>query len=68
MSIRLLAKDLYRLQGEVEKLEKELSHASSKDREQLADRLRLTRAERDHMRAVLDGQKDAPPPSGPRRS
>ncbi len=67
MSIRLLAKDLYRLQGEVEKLEKELSETPFEDRGPLADRLRKTRAERDHLRAVLDGQKDTSPTPGPRR-
>jgi hypothetical protein len=60
MSIRLLAKDLYRLQQQVEKLEKELENAPFNQRERLQQRLRSVRAERDHLRRILDGQKDAP--------
>lgn len=60
MSIRLLAKDLYRLQQQVEKLEKELENAPFGPHEHLQERLRSVRAERDRLRRVLDGQKDAP--------
>ncbi len=60
MSIYLLAKDLYRLQQEVEKLARELEDAPLDRREHLQERLRSVRAERDHLRRVLDGQKDAP--------
>jgi hypothetical protein len=67
MSIRLLAIDLYRLQGEVEKLEKALAAATAEDRGRLTERLRQARAERNHLRGVLDGQKDAPPSRGPGR-
>lgn len=67
MSIRLLARDLYRLQGEVGKLEKALLAATEEEREPIAERLRQARAERDRMRGVLDGQKDAPPAPGTRR-
>ena len=60
MSIRLLAKDLYRLQQQVEQLEKEIEDAPLGQHGQLQERLRSVRAERDHLRRVLDGQKDAP--------
>jgi hypothetical protein len=60
MSIRLLAKDLYRLQQEVDKLEKELAEAPFDQQEKLQERLRSARAERDRLRRVLDGQKDSP--------
>jgi CHASE3 domain sensor protein len=60
MSIRLLAKELYRLQQQVEKLEKELEDAPLDRHEHLQERLRSVRAERDHLRRVLDGQKDTP--------
>jgi len=60
MTIRLLAKDLYRLQQQVEKLEKELENAPFDRHEHLQERLRSVRAERDHLRRVLDGQKDSP--------
>lgn len=61
MSIRLLARDLYRLQQRVDRLETELANASSPDRrEDLQAQLRAARAERNQLRRVLDGQKDTP--------
>lgn len=59
MSIRLIAKDLYRLQQDVARLERELASAPADRRELVAERLRQARAERDRLRAALDGQKDA---------
>lgn len=59
MSIRLIAKDLYRLHREVARWERELAAAPSDRREAIEDRLRRARAERDRLRAILDGQKDA---------
>ena len=59
MSIRLLAKDLYRVLQEVEKLEKELSSAPFDQQAALQEKLRKTRAERNRVRRLLDGQKDA---------
>lgn len=61
MSIRLIAKDLYRLQKEVEEAEKELDHASEAERQELEDRLRKVKAERDRMRKILEGAKEQPP-------
>lgn len=61
MSIRLIAKDLYRLQREVEEAEKELDHASEAERQELEDRLRKVKAERDRMRKILEGAKEQPP-------
>ena len=63
MSIRMIAKELYRLQQEVEKLVADLESAPSHEREAMKDRLRRLKAERDHMRKMLDGEK-APPPFG----
>ena len=60
MSIRLLAKDLYRLQQEVARLEKELANAPLDQHEELQARLRSARIERDRLRSTLDGQKDSP--------
>jgi hypothetical protein len=60
MSIRLLARDLYRLQQEVDKLEKQLADAPFDRQESILARLRAARAERDRLRRVLDGQKDSP--------
>jgi chromosome segregation ATPase len=61
MSIRLIARDLYRLQREVEEAEKELDHASEAERQELEDRLRKVKAERDRMRKILEGAKEQPP-------
>jgi CHASE3 domain sensor protein len=60
MSVRLLARDLYRLQQEVDKLEKQLADAPFDQQESILARLRAARAERDRLRRVLDGQKDSP--------
>jgi hypothetical protein len=60
MPIRLLARDLYRLQQEVEKLEKQLAAAAFDQQEPIRLRLIAARAERDRLRRVLDGQKDSP--------
>ena len=63
MSIRMIAKELYRLQQEVEKLLSEIESAPFHEREAMKDRLRTRKAERDRMRKMLDGEK-APPPFG----
>lgn len=60
MSIRLLAKDLYRLRQEVERLERELASAAAGQQEKIEAKLREARAERNRLRAILDGQKDSP--------
>jgi hypothetical protein len=57
MSIRLIAKELYRFQQEVEQLEKELARAPAEQYERLHDQLRKKRAERNRMRRALDGSK-----------
>jgi hypothetical protein len=61
MSIRLIARDLYRLKREVERLEKEMDSAPSEERDLLRDLIRKTRAERDRVQRMLDGAKDPPP-------
>lgn len=64
MSIQLIARALYRLLREVEKLEKDVSAATGQRKAALTDQLRKLRAEYRHMRDILDGQKDG---SSPRR-
>jgi len=59
MSIRLLAKDLYRMVQEVEKLEKQLTCAAWDRQAELLDQVRKAKAERDRLRKLLDGQKDS---------
>lgn len=66
MSIRLIAKDLYRLKNEVEQLEKELEHAPSDRQDALADTLRRTRADLDRLQRMLDGAKNPPDYRQPR--
>lgn len=56
MSIKLLARDLYRAQQAVGRLEKELERAPSVSRPKLEEALRRARAERDRLRQFLDGQ------------
>ena len=58
MSIRLIAKDLYRLQQEVEKLEQQIKSTGVEKRGALKDRLRKLTAERNRMRKILNGEID----------
>ena len=61
MSIRIIARDLYQLQQEVEILEKQIESSSPEKKEELKDRLRKVRAEKNRMRRILDGAKEPPP-------
>ena len=56
MSIKLLARELYRLQKEVERLEESLSAASLEERCRIEDALRRLRGEKARVRRALDGQ------------
>jgi hypothetical protein len=56
MSIKLLARDLYRYQKEVERLEQELTASTPERRPGIEDQLRQARAERDCLRRALDGE------------
>lgn len=60
MSIRMIAKDLYRLRQQVEMLEKQVENAPPEKREELEERLRKVKAERNRMKRVLDGTKEPP--------
>ena len=66
MSIRLIAKDLYRLQREVERLQEELSTCPPDRKEELEKRLAEVKAERDRVRSALEGAKAQPPYRKPR--
>jgi hypothetical protein len=61
MSIRLIAKDLYRLEKDVEHLEKALLESPAEKRQELEMKLRKARAERDRMRGTLEGSKEESP-------
>ena len=60
MSIRLIAKDLYRLHQEVETLEERLKSSSPEKRRELEELLRKTKADRDRMLQILEGAKEPP--------
>ena len=61
MSIRLIAKELYRLRQEVEALERGLGTVPAAERPALEDRLRKTKAEQQRVQAMLEGAKEPPP-------
>jgi len=58
MSIKLIAKDLYELIRKVENLEREIDDTPYENRSGMKDQLRKLRAEKNHMRKVLEGCKD----------
>ena len=66
MTIRLIAKDLYRLQKEIERLERELSSCPPNKKDGLQKRLAQIKAERDRVRSALEGAKVQPPYRKPR--
>ena len=61
MSIRMIAKDLYRLRQKVEMFEKELKNAPPEKREEKKDHLRKEKAELEKLQRMLDGAKEPPP-------
>ena len=61
MSIRMIAKELYRLEQKVKELEARIQSAPFHEREGMKDRLRKLKAERDRMRKILEGEKVPPP-------
>jgi hypothetical protein len=60
MSIRLIARDLYRLIREVSELEKQIDDAPLERQEALTDELRKAKVERDRLQRALDGSKESP--------
>jgi hypothetical protein len=56
MSIKMLAKDLYRLQKEVDRIEQALIAATIDERVGLEEKLRKARAQRAQLRRALDGK------------
>ena len=60
MSIRLIAKDLYRLQQEADALEKRILTAPEEEAEVLREKLRKVKAEHFQLRRILDGRIDRP--------
>jgi ribosomal protein L32E len=54
----MLAQELYRLLQEVEKTEKQFENAPPEKKEKIQDKLRKIKAERNRIRAALDGRID----------
>ena len=59
----MIAKELYRLLQEVEKVEKQLKDAPFEEHGEIRDRLRKLKAERNRFRAILEGKKEHKPGS-----
>jgi hypothetical protein len=60
MSIRFVALELYRLRREVESLEREIETVPVAREQELLQKLRKLRAERDKMKNILEGKKERP--------
>ena len=58
MPIKMIARELYILLREVEKTEKELKKAPMEKQLYIKDKLRKIKAERNRMRAILEGKKN----------
>lgn len=59
MSIKALARDLYRAQQNVDRLEKLLENASQGDAEKIRDELRGAKAEHAMIRKMMNGEKES---------
>ena len=66
MSIRLIALELYRLEKEVSVIEKGLASAQEENRDELKDRLRKIKAERNRVKKLLEVAKEEPKYRRPR--
>ena len=58
MPIRMIAQELYQLLQEVERLERELANAPFEKQADIKNLLRKAKAERNRLRAILEGKKD----------
>ena len=58
MTIRGIARELYRLQQQVERLQKALESASGAKHVDIEHQLRKVKAEHNRLRRILDGQLD----------
>lgn len=56
MSIKILARELYRAQQAVDKLEKALADSSVDQRARIEAKLRKARSEKEYLQRALDGQ------------
>lgn len=58
MSIRALAKEIYRCQSTVHRLEDQWAKSSPMEKEALKEELRLARAELIQLKKMLEGRKE----------
>jgi len=58
MTIRGIARDLYRLQQEVESLQKQFESAPHAKQVHIYHQLRKVKAQRNRLQRILDGQLD----------
>jgi peptidoglycan hydrolase CwlO-like protein len=56
----MIARDLYRLQQEVDRLESQLRACAQEKRGELEDQLRKSKAERDRVKRMIEGSKEEP--------
>lgn len=59
MSIRALAKDLYKAQQSVDQLQKKIEAANPGEKIHLEGELKLAVQDRDLLRRMLDGEKES---------
>ena len=59
MSIRLIAKDLYKAQQNVDQLQKKYDDSSVTEKNVLMVELKVAIQERDMLRRMLDGEKES---------
>jgi hypothetical protein len=60
MSIRLIARDLYRLIRKVSDLEKQIDGAPMERQEAMTAAFRKAKLERDRLQRILEGSKESP--------
>ena len=58
MSLRLIARDLYRLHRQVERLQKEIADAPPEQRDAIGKQLKSAQIEHDQIKRMLDGRLD----------
>ncbi len=68
MIIKLLAKEVYKYQSQVHKLEDRLEHCSPQKRDQVLKELQIARSELHRARTMLESKKAAHLPSSGRSS
>jgi hypothetical protein len=66
MSIRQIARELYRLKRQTVMLEQELSAAVGEERPEIQERLRRKKAELKRVQDMLEGSKEPPAYRRPR--